>query len=185
MAKETRITSEVLGSVLRFAFPTGQVDADGKPTFQRYEVDVAALPVNIQQYGVIHGIKQKLVDSMAMGMETRDGKVYRPTIADKFAALRETANRLARGEWNEVREGPVGGLLYNAMAALYPDRWADAADFREWLDGQASKRGVKVSAVESALRLQRKVADKIEELRAQMGKASAVNGDDLLDELAD
>lgn len=173
----TRIASEVVGTVLKFHFPNGD-------DVQTVAIDVANLPSNIQQYGVIHGIKQKLVDSMAIGVSTdaKTGRVFRPTISDKVRAFVATLERLQGGMWNEVREGPVGGLLYQAMARLYPDRWESAAQFAEFLDAQAEKRGVKRSVVEESLRRSPKVAPMIEQIRAEMGRET-VDGDEILEEL--
>jgi hypothetical protein len=172
----TRIASEVVGTVLKFHFPDGD---DVKTVV----VDVAGLPSNIQQYAVIHGIKQKLVDSMAIGVSTNaSGRVVRPSLTDKFNAFRNTLDRISAGMWNEVREGPVGGMLYQAMARLYPDRWESAAQFAEFLDAQAEKRGVKRSVVEESLRRSPKVAPMIEQIRAEMGRET-VDGDEILEEL--
>jgi hypothetical protein len=174
----TRIASEVVGTRLSFTFPI----EGAEPRVVAF--DVTQLPQNIREYAIIHGIKQKLVDSMAIGAGMVDGKFYRPTIADKFKALMATAERLGNGVWNEVREGPVGGLLYQAMARLYPGKWESAAAFGEWLDGQADKRKVKRSVVEEGLRRSPKVAPIIEEIRAEMGK-DTVDADDVLAELED
>lgn len=182
----TRIASEIVGTQIRFAFPTIEsVSGSGEPV--RFSIDAATLPENIREYAVLHGIKQKLVDAMAMGIATdaKTGRVSRPTIEDKARALIDVAKRLQSGVWNEEREGPVGGLLYQAMVRLYPDRWADAADFRAFIDAQATKRDVKPSAVEESLRRSPKVAETIEAIRAEMGKRSTVDADSILDELSE
>jgi hypothetical protein len=79
--------------------------------FDPIVVNVAALSADLVAYAAAHGIKQKVADAGALGANS--------TPADKYAAMKAVADRLAGGEWDKARgdgSGAVAGLIYRAFA---------------------------------------------------------------------
>lgn len=140
------------------------------------EITAGQLSADIRAYGLIHGLKQKLVDAAAISRNPDTGRSA--TIEDKFAAVKEVYDRLLAGEWNKRREGGTGGgnggLLFAALVRLYAGRKTDA-EIREFLDG-------KTDAEQAALRASSRVAPIIAAIKAERDakKADKVSGDDLL-----
>lgn len=136
-----------------------------------------SLTPEILAQAALHGLKQKLVDAAAISRNPDTGKPASPD--DKWAAVMEVYERITSpgGTWNKTREGGAGGsggLLFRALVRMYPAKTPDA--LREYLDG-------KTDAEKTALRKNPKVAAVIDEIRAESGKAGAVDTDELLGEL--
>lgn len=137
-------------------------------------IDVNDLSPEILRIAAIHGLKQKISDRAAIGRDPETGASATPE--EKFAAMRETAERLADGgPWNAVGGGEgttKRGVLFTALCELFPAKTAE--EIREWLAGKSK-------AEQAKLRKSEKVAAKIAEIQARSGDADA--GDDMLDEL--
>lgn len=154
-----------LASVLTLNFANGQV----------IQLKSNELSPEMVRYAMMHGLKQKLVDAAAIARDPETGRSA--TISDKFAAVREVADRLLAGQWNATREGNgTGGLLYRALCRLYPAKTPEA--IAEYLE-------TKTEAEKTALRKNPKVAAIIEEIRVETGKAANIDTDAMLDELDD
>lgn len=144
---------------------------------QAIKITTEMLSPEIKQQALFHGLKQKLVDAAAISRNPDTGKAASPD--DKWAAVIEVFERItaAGGTWNKVREGGAGGsggLLMRALCRLYASKTQD--QIREYLDG-------KTDAEKTALRKNPKVAEMIETIRAETGKAANVDTDELLSEL--
>jgi hypothetical protein len=138
-------------------------------------IDWDDLTDDIKRQLMAHGLKQKVADAAAIPRDTETGRSA--TNAEKIAAMQAVAARLVNGEWNAVKgdgSGATGGILLRALVELYP------AKSREDLVAYVAKLDKKQQA---ALRANAKVAPVIERLRA--AKASDVDTDAMLDELAD
>ena len=135
-------------------------------------LDVQTLSPDVISQAVMHGLKQKLVDSAAI---TRDPETGRSATVDtKFKAVEAVLNRLMEGEWNKRREGgPTGGLLKRALIKLYEGR-KTPDQIEAFLAKQSDKE-------KAALRKNPKVAAIIEELRA----ADLADGEEMPDLLAE
>ena len=161
---------------------------DGKPigihlTFggtDTLAVALSQLNDEMRMMCMVHGLKQKLVDAAAISRNPDTGRSA--SIKDKFDAVSEVAERLLNGQWNKTREGGSGGgkggLLFAALVRMYAGRMDEEA-VRAWL-------GEKTDKEQAALRKNPKVAEIIEEIKAERAKdgtADASASDDLLAEL--
>lgn len=137
------------------------------------QLDAEGLSAEVLALALMHGLKQKLVDAAAI---TRDPETGRSaTIETKYDAVAAVLKRLESGEWNKRREGGVtGGLLLRALTRMYAGR-KTVDQLREYLESKSDKE-------KAALRKNPKVAEHIEEIRAE---DAAKNGDDLPDLLAE
>jgi len=126
---------------------------------------------------VLHGLKQKLCDAAAISRDPDTGRSA--TIDDKYQAVKTVFDRLKAGEWNATRAGGEGsgsgGLLFRALRRLYPQR--TEAQLADYLAG-------KTKAEQAALRVNPKVAAIIDQIKAESAKASSIDTDALLDDLA-
>lgn len=132
------------------------------PGFAAKVVDVLKLADDVRTQGLFHGVKQKLVDSMALSRDTKTGRSA--SWADKHAAMSAMVDRLERGLWNERAEGggPEGGLLRQALRNLWPTK--DVADIDAFLKALSDDE-------EKALRVQAgPVKDEIDRIRASKVK---------------
>ena len=86
-------------------------------------------------------------------------------------------DRLLSGQWNAVREGGgnAGGLLLQALTRMYAGR--------KTAEGIKAFLADKTDAEKAALRKNPRVAQIIEDIRAEQGKAANIDTDELLDEL--
>ena len=134
-----------------------------------------ALNSDVQQYAMMHGLKQKLVDAAAISRNPETGRPASPN--DKFQAVKAVYDRLLAGQWNATREGGSGngGLLFQALCRMYEGR-KTPEEIRAFLD-------TKTDAEKAALRKNPRVAQIIEEIRAEQGKAAGIDTDELLGEL--
>ena len=153
---------------LRLAFANGEV----------LEITQGQLSADIRAYGLIHGLKQKLVDAAAISRNTDTGRAA--SIDDKYAAVKEVYDRLLAGEWNKRREGAgtgAGGLLFRALCRMYAGK-KSADDIKAFLEA-------KTDAEKAALRKNARVATIIEEIRAESARPGDVDSDDILAGLGD
>lgn len=80
------------------------------------EYGLGSLPQDVQRDCAMHGLEQKLFDSIAG--DTKKGE----TFATQRATIDELFKRLTAGEWTGKRgssEGPSVGLLAQAMARVH------------------------------------------------------------------
>ena len=134
-----------------------------------------ALNTDIQQQAMLHGLKQKLVDAAAISRNPETGRAA--SVEDKFQAVKTVYDRLLAGQWNAVREGGgiTGGVLLQALVRMYAGR-KTAEDIKAFL-------AEKSDAEKTALRKNPRVAQIIEDIRAEQGKAANIDTDELLGEL--
>ena len=135
----------------------------------------AQLPNNILEYAIWHGLKQKLVDAGAIRRNLETGRAA--SVGDKYQAVKIVYDRLLVGLWNAVREGggATGGLLLQALVRMYAGRKTP--------DELKAFLADKTDAEKTALRKNPRVAQIIEEIRAEQGKAANIDTDELLGEL--
>ena len=163
--RNATITAAINGNTLTLTF------ANGETLTMRAD----ALNSDVQQYAMMHGLKQKLVDAAAISRNPETGRAA--TVDDKYQAVNAVYNRLLSGQWNATREGGgnVGGLLAQALTRMYAGR-KTAEDIKAFL-------AEKTDAEKTALRKNPRVAQIIEEIRAEQGKAANIDTDELLGEL--
>ena len=165
--RNAAITAEIDGNVIALQFANGETLA----------LHGAALNADIQQYAMMHGLKQKLVDAAAISRNPENGRAA--SIDDKFQAVKAVYDRLLAGQWNATREGGgggSGGLLFKALCRMYSNKSPE--QIAAFLAG-------KTDADKTALRKNPKVAAIIEEIRAETGRAANIDTDELLAELED
>ena len=163
--RNATITAAINGNTLTLTF------ANGATLTMRGD----ALNSDVQQYAMMHGLKQKLVDAAAISRNPETGRAA--TVEDKYQAVKVVYNRLLGGQWNATREGGgnAGGLLAQALTRMYAGR-KTAEDIKAFL-------AEKTDAEKTALRKNPRVAQIIEEIRAEQGKAANIDTDELLGEL--
>lgn len=134
-----------------------------------------ALHTDVQQYALMHGLKQKLVDAAAISRNPETGRAA--TVEDKFQAVKTVYDRLLTGSWNAIREGgtATGGLLLQALVRMYAGR-KTADELKAFLADKSD-------AEKTALRKNPRVAQIIEDIRAEQGKTANIDTDELLGEL--
>ena len=141
------------------------------------ELAIAAsqLSNHVMEYAIFHGLKQKLVDAAAISRNPETGRAA--TVEDKYQAVRTVYDRLLSGQWNATREGGgnAGGLLFQALCRMYQGR-KTPDQLREFLAD-------KTDAEKTALRKNPRVAQIIDDIRAEQGKAANIDTDELLSEL--
>ena len=142
---------------------------------QELAITASQLTNHVMEYAIFHGLKQKLVDAAAISRNTETGRPA--TIEDKFQAVKTVYDRLLSGQWNATREGGgnAGGLLFQALCRMYQGR-KTPDQLREFLAD-------KTDAEKTALRKNPRVAQIIEDIRAEQGKAANIDTDELLSEL--
>lgn len=137
-------------------------------------LDTIALSPEVRQQALLHGLKQKLVDAAAISRNPETGRAA--SIEDKYQAVKTVYDRLLTGQWNAIREGgATGGLLLQALIRMYDGR-RTAEDVKNFLAD-------KTDAEKAALRKNPRVAQIIEEIRAEQGKTANIDTDELLGEL--
>lgn len=159
------------------------INAEGRPgglalQFANGEVlalTAAQLSNAILEHAVWHGLKQKLVDAAAISRNPETGRAA--TVQDKYDAVKTVYDRLLSGAWNAVREGggQSGGLLFKALLRMYAGRKTEQ-DIRAFLEDKSD-------AEKTALRKNPRVAQIIEDIRAETGKAASIDTDSILGEL--
>ena len=163
--RNATITATIDGNTLTLTF------ANGETLTMRGD----ALNSDVQQYAMMHGLKQKLVDAAAISRNPETGRAA--TVEDKFQAVKTVYDRLLAGQWNATREGggATGGLLLQALCRMYAGR-KTADELKAFL-------AEKTDAEKTALRKNPRVAQIIEDIRAEQGKAANIDTDELLGEL--
>lgn len=165
--RNATITATIIDNTLALTF------ANGETLTMRGD----ALTSDVQQYALMHGLKQKLVDAAAISRNTETGRPA--TVEDKYQAVKTVYDRLLAGAWNATREGggATGGLLLQALVRMYAGR-KTPDELRAFLAD-------KTDAEKTALRKNPRVALIIEDIRAETGKAASIDTDGLLGELED
>lgn len=163
--RNATISATINGNTLTLTF------ANGETLIMRGN----ALTSDVQQYAMMHGLKQKLVDAAAISRNPETGRAA--SVEDKFQAVKAVYDRLLAGQWNAIREGGgnAGGLLFQALCRMYAGR-KTAEDVKAFL-------AEKTDAEKAALRKNPRVAASIEEIRAEQGKVADIDTDELLGEL--
>jgi len=128
---------------------------------------------DVLAYALLHGLKQKLVDSAAIARDPETGASATPKT--KEAAVRSMMARLREGRWNVGRgEGTsTGGLLFRALVKMYDGKKSPEtiATYLATLDKKA----------QAALRRNPKVSTIIAEIQA--AETDLVETDRMLDGL--
>lgn len=165
MARQAQITVERDEDVLVIEFAHGK----------RIEVRPSQLVASVQEQALFHGLKQKLVDAAAIGRNPETGRPA--SVEDKYQAVKTVYDRLLAGAWNATREGggATGGLLLQALMRMYAGR-KTPDQLREFLAD-------KTDAEKTALRKNPRVAQIIEDIRIETGKAANIDTEELLGEL--
>lgn len=165
MARQAQITVERIANNLVIEFAHGK----------RVELNPFDLAEEIREHAVFHGLKQKLVDAAALSRNPETGRSA--SIEDKYQAVKTVYDRLRAGHWNAVREGggATGGLLLQALCRMYAGRKTP--------DELKAFLADKTDAEKTALRKNPRVAQIIEDIRAETGKAASIDTDELLGEL--
>lgn len=158
-------------------------ETDGRPCALRLEfangkgltITASQLTNNVMEYAIFHGLKQKLVDAAAISRNPETGRAA--SVEDKFQAVKTVFDRLLAGQWNATREGggATGGLLLQALCRMYAGRKTP--------DELKAFLADKTDAEKTALRKNPRVAQIIEEIRAETGKAATIDTNELLGEL--
>ena len=163
--RNATITATINGDILALTF------ANGETITMRGD----ALNSDVQQYAMMHGLKQKLVDAAAISRNPETGRPA--TVEDKYQAVKTVYDRLLTGQWNATREGGgnAGGLLLQALCRMYAGRKTP--------DELKAFLADKSDAEKTALRKNPRVAQIIEDIRAEQGKAANIDTDELLGEL--
>ena len=159
------ITAQIADDTLVLKFVNGEV----------LELNANELSPEIRRMALLHGLKQKLVDAAAISRNPETGRPASPN--DKFQAVKAVYDRLLAGQWNAVREGggATGGLLLQALCRMYAGR-KTPEELKAFLVDKSD-------AEKTALRKNPRVAQIIEEIRAERGKAADIDTDELLGEL--
>lgn len=165
MARQAQITVERIADDLVIEFAHGK----------RIELNPVDLADSVYKQAVYHGLKQKLVDAAAISRNPETGRSA--SIEDKYQAVKTVYDRLLAGAWNATREGggATGGLLLQALMRMYAGR-KTPDQLREFLAD-------KTDAEKTALRKNPRVAQIIEDIRIETGKAANIDTDELLGEL--
>ena len=163
--RNTTISATINGNTLALTF------ANGETLIMHGD----ALTSDVQQYAMMHGLKQKLVDAAAISRNPETGRAA--TVEDKYQAVKTVYDRLLSGQWNVTREGGgnAGGLLFQALCRMYQGR-KTPDQLREFLADKSD-------AEKTALRKNPRVAQIIDDIRAEQGKAANIDTDELLGEL--
>jgi len=171
MAK--RISFSLVGQVLAWHFSNGKTA----------QINAAELSADIQHRAMLHGVKQKCADSMAIEHKQPDGSVRKPTDNEKFDAISGVISNLLAGQWSGTREA-TGGILFRAFEILKPGRFADVAEFQEWLAAEAKSREITVRQFVAKLETQPgKIKDTVDEIRAEAAGDEEIDADDLLESM--
>ena len=163
--RNATISATITDGILMLTFANGQT--------LTLQADV--LNTDIQQQAMLHGLKQKLVDAAAISRNPETGRAA--SVEDKYQAVKTVYDRLLAGAWNATREGggATGGLLLQALVRMYAGR-KTAEDIKAFL-------AEKSDAEKTALRKNPRVAQIIEDIRVEQGKAANIDTDELLGEL--
>lgn len=142
---------------------------------QELRIHASQLTPEIGAHALMHGLKQKLVDAAAISRNPETGRPA--TVEDKYQAVKTVYDRLLAGAWNAAREGggATGGLLLQALVRMYAGR-KTVEELKAFLAD-------KTDAEKTALRKNPRVAQIIEDIRVETGKAANIDTDEMLGEL--
>ena len=142
---------------------------------QELAITASQLSNHVMEYAIFHGLKQKLVDAAAISRNQETGRAA--SVDDKYQAVKMVYERLLAGAWNAAREGGgiTGGLLLQALIRMYAGRKTP--------DELKAFLADKTDAEKTALRKNPRVAQIIDDIRAEQGKAANIDTDELLGEL--
>ena len=142
---------------------------------QELAITASQLSDHVMEYAIFHGLKQKLVDAAAISRNPETGRAA--SVEDKYQAVKTVFDRLLGGQWNATREGGgnAGGLLMQALVRMYTGR-KTVEDIKAFLTEKSD-------AEKTALRKNPRVAQIIEDIRAEQGKTANIDTDELLGEL--
>ena len=142
---------------------------------QELAITASQLTHHVMEYAIFHGLKQKLVDAAAISRNPETGRAA--SVEDKYQAVKAVFDRLLSGQWNATREGGgnAGGLLFQALVRMYAGRKTP--------DELKAFLADKSDAEKTALRKNPRVAQIIDDIRAEQGKATNIDTDELLGEL--
>jgi hypothetical protein len=173
MAKTQRISFSLVGQTLAWAFSNGKVA----------QIDADSLSAEIQHRAMLHGVKQKCADAMAIEHKQPDGSTRKPTDNEKFEAISGVITNLLAGTWSGAREA-TGGILFRAFEILKPGRFASVAQFQEWLAEEAKERNLTVRQFAAKLETQPgKIKDTVDQIREEMAGDEEMDTEDLLENL--
>lgn len=165
--KKQAMSVDIFGTTLTVTFSNGKDLA----------IDVSTLTPEIQRAAMLHGIKQKLVDSAAIARNTATGASA--SVDDKYNAVQEVHARLTspNATWNKERaaaDTPAksSNLLVRALMQMTGKDKAYVDDFLS----------AKTKAQREALRVNPRVLAIIAELQAATA-SNGVDTDELLGEL--
>jgi len=163
--RNAAIVATINGTQLILAFANGE----------ELRIGATQLSDDIRAHAIMHGLKQKLVDAAAISRNPETGRAA--SIDDKYQAVRVVYDRLLAGAWNATREGgsASGGLLFMALCRMYEGRKTPEA-LKAFLAD-------KTDAEKTALRKNPRVAQIIDDIRAEQGKTANIDTDGLLGEL--
>jgi hypothetical protein len=140
--------------------------ADGKTV----AFDTKAVAKNVRAEATVHGFRQKIADAAAMSRDTETG--LPATVEQKRAAMESVIQNLNAGLWNApAGGGNEGGLLLAALIRIKPEMSEE--NLKKWLAGKSDKE-------KAALRIAPSIKPEIDKIRAERGKATGLDGDDIL-----
>lgn len=145
--------------------------------------DVASASPEMLVRLALHGAEQKLRDAAALPLTTlANGRMHRPTVDEKYAAVYAVYERLVSGQWNAPRvAGPAtGGLLFQCLQRMFPGKYVDVAAFDAWVDKRAEETGEKASAIKASLSRSKRVREVADAIRAEKGAPAADAAEDIL-----
>ncbi|HWI70200.1 MAG TPA: hypothetical protein VNS88_17845 [Nitrospiraceae bacterium] len=173
MAANKRISFSLVGTVLAWTFSNGKVA----------KIDAEELSADLQHRAMLHGVKQKCADSMAIEHKQADGSVRKPTDNEKFEAISTVISNLLAGQWSGAREA-TGGILYRAFEILKPGRFPTVAEFQSWLAEEAKERNLTIKQFAAKLETQPgKIKDAVDQIREEMAGDEEMDTEDLLENL--
>lgn len=169
MARKGSIISCALnGSVMTF-----NVEGAGS-----LDLDLSAVSEDLRNLAMAHGFRQKISDAAAMPKGDPNN-----TPEGKLAAMTAVRDNLLAGTWaarSSDGSGPVSGIIYRAferwvveMATAKKAKAPDAKKIRAVYDAKERKEQL-------ALRNIPRIAEIIEELKAERGPTTSVDTDELL-----
>lgn len=88
------------------------------PGFDPLIIAATALPTDVQRYATLHGINQTCGDAAAIEYTQPDGTVRKPTMAEKYRAIADRAERLQTAWKSESGGGEDASLLVEALMML-------------------------------------------------------------------
>lgn len=155
------IKALISGNLLELKFEHGKT----------VRIDASQLTDEIKHEAMMHGLKQKCVDSAAIARDPDTGKSA--TIETKYQAVKAIADRLLHEKvWNKGREAGTGkgSILLQALYKYYNER-KSLDELREFLAKLSNAQKI-------ALENNPKVKVIIDELLAE--KVAHIDSDDLL-----